>query len=281
MVSIEAKRQGHVCIMGCGWLGMPLAQHLIMLGYQISGTTTSEQKLSTLRKAGVRPYVMELRSTLIPPHYEDLWLAHTFIINIPPGRRDPVSVAQYPAYIDTLLHRIQKHSSDARILLVSSTSVYADNNNMVDETSPLKVEGSGYAIVETERRLQELFATERVLILRLAGLAGPARYPGTWYEGKKDVRGGNTPVNLVHQQDCIHILAQAIADPTLYGVYNVCAHEHPLKKILYPHLATKAGAMPPTFSDDVLPHKVVNNQKLKSFMQYQYRYPDPMLFPFP
>ena len=39
-----------ISILGCGWLGLPLAQQLVHEGYQIHGATTSEKKLIVLEK---------------------------------------------------------------------------------------------------------------------------------------------------------------------------------------------------------------------------------------
>ena len=42
-----------VGIMGCGWLGLPLAQSLIEKGFNVKGTTTSFEKLSVLTNIGI------------------------------------------------------------------------------------------------------------------------------------------------------------------------------------------------------------------------------------
>ena len=34
-----------ISILGCGWLGLPLAKSLLAKGYKIKGSTTSESKL--------------------------------------------------------------------------------------------------------------------------------------------------------------------------------------------------------------------------------------------
>mgnify|MGYP003615968040 CR=1 FL=1 len=39
-----------ISILGCGWLGFPLAQKLIETGYEVKGSTTSESKLEALKK---------------------------------------------------------------------------------------------------------------------------------------------------------------------------------------------------------------------------------------
>ena len=47
-----------ISILGCGWLGFPLAQQLMCQGFQIKGATTSESKLSVLQNAGISPFLL-------------------------------------------------------------------------------------------------------------------------------------------------------------------------------------------------------------------------------
>ena len=42
-----------VSILGCGWLGLPLAKLLIAKGFNVKGSTTSEHKLHTLAQYGI------------------------------------------------------------------------------------------------------------------------------------------------------------------------------------------------------------------------------------
>ena len=37
-----------ITILGCGWLGLPLAQTLVKEGYSVKGSTTTEDKLEVL-----------------------------------------------------------------------------------------------------------------------------------------------------------------------------------------------------------------------------------------
>ena len=44
-----------ISILGCGWLGFPLAKALLSKGLSVKGSTTSSEKLATLEKAGITP----------------------------------------------------------------------------------------------------------------------------------------------------------------------------------------------------------------------------------
>ncbi len=44
-----------VSILGCGWLGLPLAKALIKKGFIVKGSTTAEEHLEQLRTEGIEP----------------------------------------------------------------------------------------------------------------------------------------------------------------------------------------------------------------------------------
>ena len=58
-------------IMGCGWLGTPLAISLLENEIIVKGTTTQISKLDDLRNAGIDPYVVELTETFIDGGIEE------------------------------------------------------------------------------------------------------------------------------------------------------------------------------------------------------------------
>ena len=49
-----------ISILGCGWLGLPLAKSLLEKGFSINGSTTSFEKISILDKAGITPFIVSL-----------------------------------------------------------------------------------------------------------------------------------------------------------------------------------------------------------------------------
>ena len=49
-----------ISILGCGWLGFPLAKALLEKGFSVNGSTTSTEKLLSLKNAGISPFLIEL-----------------------------------------------------------------------------------------------------------------------------------------------------------------------------------------------------------------------------
>ena len=60
-----------IAILGCGWLGLPLATSLLSKGYEVKGSTTSESKLDVLKNAGISTFQIQLEEHQIIGTIED------------------------------------------------------------------------------------------------------------------------------------------------------------------------------------------------------------------
>ena len=77
-----------ISILGCGWLGLPLAEHLIERGYTIKGSTTSPNRVGELESKEIEAFIIELASGEISGDYKAfLQNSKTLIIDIPPKLR--------------------------------------------------------------------------------------------------------------------------------------------------------------------------------------------------
>ena len=54
-----------ISILGCGWLGLPLAKALLEKGFSVKGSTTSVQKLPLLKNIGAAPFLITLHAGAI------------------------------------------------------------------------------------------------------------------------------------------------------------------------------------------------------------------------
>ena len=79
-------------ILGCGWLGFPLAKKLIEDGHTVSGTTTSSDKLEVLENEGITAFQVNLSEKGIQGNIEG-FLSHidTLIIDVPPKLRGKIN----------------------------------------------------------------------------------------------------------------------------------------------------------------------------------------------
>lgn len=265
--------------MGCGWLGKSLAVELIKSGYHVSGSTTQENKVDELESLGIRPFLIKFDPEFYScataqsggttlPH--EFFQADTLIISIPPKRKSGQTDV-YLEQIDYVVREILK-GNISNVLFISSTSVYADGDRTVTETD---ADPTSYLVqAESILREQTKFKTT---VIRFGGLVGPGRNPGRFLAGKKDVSGGNHPVNVIHQQDCIGILKTIIEKQTWGEVLNACADHHPTRKEFYAQASEVMQLEAPQFLDsDVSKNKVVSCDKLKTKLNYQFFYPDLM-----
>ena len=77
-----------ISILGCGWLGLPLAQQFIREGFQIKGATTSESKFSILQNAEIEPFLLNVTGDGIDGNIHSfLKDSEILILNIPPKLR--------------------------------------------------------------------------------------------------------------------------------------------------------------------------------------------------
>lgn len=234
-----------VTVLGCGWLGLPLAKALIADGYTVKGTTTSSDKIETLQKAGVEPYLVSLSEDgPVGDVAGFLESSEVLIINIPPKAKSGES---YMEKIKNLIPHL-KASGIEKVLFVSSTSVYADDNSVVTEdTIPNPDTESGRQLLATEKLLKE--ALPQTTILRFAGLIGEGRHPVHQLAGRKGIANPDAPVNLIHQTDCIGIIKAIIAQQNWGEVFNAASPSHPSRKEYYTAKAEELGLDVPQFEE--------------------------------
>ncbi|MGB3144456.1 MAG: SDR family oxidoreductase [Maribacter sp.] len=237
-------------VIGCGWLGLPLAESLIAHGHRVSGTTTSKEKIKELENKGITPFKISISENGIEGPIEDfLNNCALLIINIPPGLRGKGPKESYISKI-RLLHTEIKKSAIQKVIFISSTSVYGDVEGEVTEATRTEPSSaSGKQILACE----QLFINDKELpatIIRFAGLIGPDRHPVTILSGRENLSGGNAPVNLIHLEDCIGIIKAVITHEFWNELLNAVYPSHPEKSEYYMQEALKRGLQPPQYNQD-------------------------------
>ncbi len=257
-----------IWVVGAGWLGMPLTGKLVREGYPVGATSRQEDKLVQIAALGAKACFFDLEESKESHSVELFSGAGAVILTIPPGRQ----ASGEEAYGRKLGRLAKMLGAETRVVFLSSTSVYGGGQGLADESlTPQPDTLQGKTVLCAEQELRSVLS-DRLTILRLAGLIGPDRHPGRWLAGKTDLPGGNAPVNLVHLDDVIGILLRVLENDACGEVFNVCADEHPLKSAFYPAMARAIGAVPPAFREEPpFPSaKVVDNQKSKIVLGYTY-----------
>lgn len=262
-----------ISILGCGWLGVPLAKHFLEKGFTVKGSVTSEEKFGLLRDAGILPFRLVLSDTEVIMDDPDFFKCEVLVISVPPRRIEGIEQV-FPSQIRRLIPFILK-AGIQKVIFISSTSVYPDQNQLACENDILVPDkASGRALVEAENLLREQSGF-KTTILRFGGLIGADRNPARFLL-KSTQPIANAPVNLIHQDDCIGIIS-AIIKQELWGeTLNACCPEHPMKKDFYEKAATQSGLPVPDISEELADFKTIDSSKLIRLLNYQFIYSSPM-----
>lgn len=264
-----------ISILGCGWFGLPLAIALKEQGYLVKGSAQTLDKTALLQTLGIDAHHIQLHpeNAQIDPFFFD---HDVLLLNIPPERRFDI-VGHYTNLMHMLLPVLSDSKNLKGIIFVSSTSVYPDKDQVVQEDCFEKPDKpSGLALLVAENFLKKNLSIP-VTSLRFAGLIGPDRFPSNFLAGKKDLKRGNAPVNLIHRADCISATIELLKKPLENEIYNICSDYHPTRKNYYIDAARKAGLEPPIFQEaEATPKgKIISNQKFKSaFPNWQIKFND-------
>jgi nucleoside-diphosphate-sugar epimerase len=274
-LNASMKSVHSISILGCGWLGLPLAEQLIKQNFLVKGSVTHSEKLPLLSQKKIIPFQIQVTDTSIAGDQQAAFFnSDLLIVNFPPGKKADV-ISYHTAQIQQLVEALNKNSI-RQVLFISSSAVYPDLNREVFETEndqPQKDSGKALLKVEQLLRSQKNFTTT---IIRFAGLIGPERHPGKFLAGKKNVANGEAPVNIIHRDDCIALIIQLIQQQAWGEIFNACADIHPSRKEFYTIAAEQLGLEIPSFSSDAVMFKIINSDKIKKRLGYSFKYPDPL-----
>jgi nucleoside-diphosphate-sugar epimerase len=271
-----------IAILGCGWLGLPLAKSLLSKGYEIKGSTTSESKLEVLKNAGISPFQIQLEEHQVIGTIEDfLKETDVLVIDIPPGLRREISSSQEMTFVNkikTLIPFIEK-SGIQKVIFVSSTSVYGDGFPIVEiteETKPNPDTESGKQLAITETLLQSN-SHFKTTVIRFGGLLGDDRHPIKFLAGRTNVENPHAPVNMIEREDCIgiieEILKQVQHDNWEWNqTFNAVAPQHPTRKAYYHKKAEIFNLPLPTFAEDSESKgKIISSEKVETILGYSFQ----------
>lgn len=252
-----------ITVLGCGWLGLPLALKLVAKGWQVKGTTTRAEKLATLTGHHIDAYLVQLDSlNTADPAFLG---SDVLLINVPPGLRRRSEEA-YLAEMEQLLAMV-KQSPVKYVVFISSTSVYPELNKVISDVDEVDEDSALYQ--------SELLFTQctgfTTTVIRFAGLIGPGRDPSRFFAGKQGVPNGQAPVNLIHLEDCLGIIEAVLTQQQFGFTYHAAAPTHPTKQAFYTAAATRAGLALPGFVDELREWKVVDSGTLVNDLGYSWR----------
>lgn len=266
----------NILIIGCGAIGLALANVLASRGHQVTGLK---------RQPPVNPgninYVaadLTVASDLetLPTEFDLVY----FIVSAD-GRNEQSYRDIYDIGLNNLLRRFAESNNNPRWIFVSSTSVYGqDNGEWVDETSDAQPHNAtSLWIRKAEQRLEE--ANPDNITVRFSGIYGSGR-EYLLRTARQAPAIQQTPpyyTNRIHQEDCVGVLAflleQHLAGVTLAPYYLASDDDPAPMWDVISWLATQLNCPPPQTKpvpDTVSMNKRCSNQRLKC-LGYPFKYP--------
>ncbi|MFL9837674.1 SDR family oxidoreductase [Flavobacterium sp. ST-75] len=258
-----------ISLLGCGWLGLPLAESFIEKGFTVKGSVTSPEKLELLKSKGIQPYLISLTSTSVNGEVAQfLNKSDILIIDIPPKLRKEESES-FIQKIEQLIPYIEQ-AVVSKVLFVSSISVYGQKNDgiVTENTPPFPDTESGKQLLETEKILASN-TKFKTTSLRFAGLYGGERHPVYHLAGKQNLQQPNAPINLIDRKNCIGVI-EAVINKNAWGeVFNAALSQHPTRKEYYTQKAQEMQLPLPEFMEDNnTAGKIISSQKIKTVLGY-------------
>ncbi|WP_028978712.1 hypothetical protein [Sporocytophaga myxococcoides] len=262
-----------VSIVGCGWLGLPLAMLFIEKGFAVKGTTTSELKMDQLTRLGIKAFLVNLFEDFRAD--KDIFDADVLVVTLPPSQKKQSE----QKYLDSLDFLVSNTSPETKLIYTSSTSIYKSLNTELGEEAVRTIEDSDYPLLYKAEKIFRNSGRPSTVV-RFGGLTGYDRILIKYFAGKKDLPFGNEPVNLIHRDDAVQIIFEIIRQQKWNIILNACAPKHPLKKDFYTFLSEAYNYEKPHFADplELNPYKIINPDKLISELSYQFLFEDPYKF---
>ena len=122
-----------ISIVGCGWLGLPLAQTLIKAGQEVFGTKRSQEDADALAMHGITGICLNLDQPIPPSDAAQLFDTDVLVLNVPSGRKS-IDKGAYTTNMQRLIN-YAKAGGCRHLLYISTTSVYGEHDDTVTERS--------------------------------------------------------------------------------------------------------------------------------------------------
>jgi nucleoside-diphosphate-sugar epimerase len=255
-----------VLIVGCGFVGLPLAQSFASSGWKTHAITASKTSAASLQHESFAAHAIDIAEGT---EFEDL-PERIFDVVIHCASSGRGGAADYARVFLKGVQNLMAHLEYRRLIFTSSTSVYAQTDgSWVDETAraePMRETG------QILRQTEELVIGTGGAVARLAGLYGPGRCAPLekLLQGKAVIQGdGTRTMNTLHQLDAAGAL-RFLAGSEGHGLFNV-VDNHPVSEMEWFQFVCQRlhKALPSTGPRDLnrkrgWTNKRVSNQKLRS-----------------
>jgi nucleoside-diphosphate-sugar epimerase len=253
-------------VVGCGFVGLPLARNLVSCGWETHAITASETSAAKFYNEPFTAHALDITNKANFGRLAE----HRFEVVIHCASSGRGGASSYAAIFLNGIQNLMATLNYGRLIFTSSTSVYAQTDgSTVDETSPADPKRETGQIL---RRTEDLVLAANGMVARLAGLYGPGRCAPLQklLEGRATIEeDGTRRMNMLHQADAAGALA-FLVDKELSGVYNVVDNEPAAELEWYQYVCHRLNKPLPPFGPRDLnrkrgwTNKRVSNRKLRA-----------------
>ena len=268
-----------VSIIGLGWLGEATGLLLQKQGYQVLGSSTRPEKVEIIRKRGLDAVQFSLTPAPEGMGYQRLFDSEILVITLPPRSRQ----GEGELYLQQLasLRELIADTEVKQVIFISSTGIYPNESksSSYTELEPINASNAGNPVLYQAEALMEIPAAYQLTVLRMGGLMGADRIPGTYFSGKEQV-AGHTRVNFIHQADAARMVAWVINQGLWNQTFNGVAPEHPFRREVYAKNSSTLGILPPASYQDASDEKEgrwIGSEKIRA-TGFNFDFPDPLDF---
>jgi nucleoside-diphosphate-sugar epimerase len=275
-----------VLIVGCGYVGLPLAAALAAMGNEVFGLRREAWSAAGPDSAGIKTLAGDITK---PEDLARLPAGYDWVVNcVSSSGGGPEEYRSIYAQGGRNLLEWLAPRPPRKFVYAGSTAVYGqDDGSAVDESAPAEphVE-TARVLVEAEKVLLDAVRQRGfpAVIMRLAGIYGPGR--GYWFKqylsGRARIEGGGGRIlNMIHRDDAVGALIAALEKGRPGEIYNAVDDEPVTQLGCFQWLSGAMGrALPPagregtgTARNRGLTNKRVLNRKLKTELGYTFKYP--------
>jgi len=267
-----------VGIIGCGWLGTPLAYELQKNKVEVLATSSQLENVEKLNRQDIKALQLSLPLPLEQLCQYAVFAQKSLVIAITPqlkqGRTD------YADKVKQIITAAEQTGVVERIVLLSSTAIYQGLFGEVDEQQKLNLTTEKSKILSAAEQACLSFSKQAV-VLRLAGLVGPDRHPGKFLRANKILSNSSISVNLIHQQDAVGLVQALLLKDAPQGIFNGVSDTHVSKAEFYCAAAKSIGLQAPLLPEEYLVNtqpseidRIVSGSKAKQQLSYSFVYPN-------
>jgi len=253
-----------ILIVGCGDIGVRVAQLEKQAGRKVSGLVRSEEGAERLRGHGIEPVMGTLDDLT---SLSDLPTAGKLVCYFAP----PTGGGPFDSRMRSFCQAVSTGPFPDKVVYMSTSGVYGDcGSEWVTEETPLNPQTSrAQRRVDAETTLQEWGREHSVpiVILRVTGIYGPGRLPlARIQQGHPVLREEESPpTNRIHADDLAVICVKAAEKAADGDIFNV-SDGQPGTMTQYFNLVSELLDLPALPQVDMEEAKRVMNPMMLSYL---------------